>query len=95
MDHIRTNKVKYFSLLILGLQSVTMHTEIIGTHRTASLSAEVFNAMWLRILLFWIFFLFTRKRLQPVFHQTVYHGLFTLLCTDLKSLIVLFIAILY
>jgi len=53
MDHIGTNKVKYFSLLILGLQSVTMHTEIIGTHRTASLIVGVFNALWLRILLFW------------------------------------------
>jgi hypothetical protein len=30
-----------------------MHTEIIGTHRTALLSADVFNAMQLRILLFW------------------------------------------
>jgi hypothetical protein len=40
-------------------------------------------------------FLFTRKGLQPVFHQTVYHGVFTVLCTVLSSLIVLFRAILY
>ena len=39
--------------------------------------------------------LFARKVLQPVFHQTVYHGVFTVLCTVLSSLIVLFIAILY
>jgi len=30
-----------------------------------------------------------------VFHQTVYHGVFTVLRTALSSLIVLFIAILY
>jgi len=41
------------------------------------------------------FFLFARKELQPVFHQTVYHGLFTVLCTVLSRLVLLFIAILY
>jgi len=41
------------------------------------------------------FFLFTRKRLQHVFHQTVHYGVFTVLSTVLRSLIVLFIAILY
>jgi hypothetical protein len=30
-----------------------------------------------------------------VFHQTVYHGVFTVLRTVLSSLIVLFIAVLY
>ena len=41
------------------------------------------------------FFFPPRKELQPVFHQTVYHGVFTVLCTVLSSLFVLLIAILY
>ena len=32
------------------------------------------------------FYLFTWKGLQPVFHQTVYQGVFTVLCTVLSSL---------
>jgi len=31
------------------------------------------------------FFLFTSKELQHVFHQTVYHGVFTVLCTVLNT----------
>jgi hypothetical protein len=33
--------------------------------------------------------------MQPVFQQTVYLSVFTVLCTVLSSLIVLFIAVLY
>jgi hypothetical protein len=54
--------------------------------RTFIIKDEMYN--------FFFFFLFTRKEIQPVFHQTVYRGVFTVLRTVLSSLIVLFIAIL-
>jgi hypothetical protein len=41
------------------------------------------------------FCFFTKEGLQPVFHQTEYRGVFTVLCTVLSTLIVLFVAILF
>ena len=71
-------------------QSHLVAVILVFWHRICSIKYSV-----VPISLFLLLLLFARKGLQPVFHQVVYHRVFTLLCTVLSSLVVLFIAILY